>query len=608
MSGPARQPALLLLALLALLVTARPAPAGNGELSRLENEFKDAIEKVSGATVGCVNKQSVSSGVIVSRSGLVLSDGDAGIEMGRPPRWLDSVEVRVPDAKSGTFRAYTAKLVLRRRDTDSSLWQIEDGPATGFSTYLEPASSDELRVGAFTFVMGNAFSTGEGSPSLTAGVLSHLELLPDGDPGGRLEYFYTSAAVNPGVNGGPVVDSAGRLIGTVSTWATAANPQDPCQFLGRVIPIDRLRPLYADLPAAKNLFPRREPRGTRSQESQALETVLHLTGQASRGALVSLDVRRTNAVSASVPGPRGPVEVRRYQGPVCGTLVSEDGLIVTSLYNLTNITELMYSQWTRNPASVRLVHGLSEIESVRACFADGRDYAAELISHHEGLGIALLKADLSEAAGATGVARKPLPEAPPEAFVQGAFTLGLGNPFGKRGCDDPLLTFGILSKLHGDVDDPWRETWQTDAGVTDGNCGGAAVDIEGRLLGILTMWTATGHGRNSGVGFIVPWPAVKAVLPRMAKGESFRIGALGITWDGVPGSAPEFTSVRPDSAADKAGFAKGDVITRIDDQDVSDIGACISILRRRYAGETVHITVRRGEQALAADVLLQDRD
>ena len=77
-----------------------------------------------------------------------------------------------------------------------------------------------------------------------------------------------------------------------------------------------------------------------------------------------------------------------------------------------------------------------------------------------------------------------------------------GDPSGSKSLIDPLLTMGILSKVHADTAAaPWRGMWQTDAGAIDGNVGGAAVDLEGRLLGMLTFWDPARHGRNSGIAF-----------------------------------------------------------------------------------------------------------
>lgn len=612
----------LLLLALALCVAPRPAVAGSAELARLEKEFKKAIDKVSAATVACVapsagGRQLGSSGVIVSRQGLVLSDGDAGLVMprkpGEKPYLADELEVRVPDLRKGGYRAYKAKVVQRERKYDTCLLRIEDGPRAGFNDYLQLGSSDDLRIGAFTFLMGNAFNlSDEGSPSLTAGVISNFQPMPRGQAGGRHEFFYTNAAVNPGVNGGPVVDVAGRLVGIVSTWVrtSSGNTKNPFQNLGKVLPIDRLRSIYANVDDAKELFAERVSRDYDAPSTRALETVLHHTAHGAYGALVSLDVKRKRPVSALVPGRKGPVEYPRYDGPVSGILVSDDGLVVTSLYNLTSTIELMFPQWGRGaPPEAHFDTGLADIEGIDAYFHNGFATTAALVGYHQGLGVALLQLATTGPAdaGATGARPVAIPKAPAEAFRPGAFTLAVGNPFGKERSDDPLLSFGILSKRHSpDIDDAWRGLWQTDAGVTDANCGGAVLDIEGRLLGMQHIWTNTRHGRNSGIAFVVPWPDIAAALPRLQKGENFRRPFLGVSWKD-PGGAPTLKEVIADTAAAAAKLRADDLIVALDDTDVKTVADCVAILSRKWSGETLKIRVRRGADTVEVIAVLGSR-
>ena len=613
---------ILLFCLIVGMVGAPALPrawAGRDPLVKLEKEFKQAIDRVSAATVTCVAKgaapgQYGSSGVIVSRKGLVLSDGDPGVVLkrGQKPQYTDEVEIRVPNLRKGGYRAYDARIVRRSKKDDSCLLRIVKPPTSGFQNYLQIGSSDDLKIGAFTFVMGNAFHlSNEGSPSLTAGIVSNLEPRARGAGGGRYEFFYTSAAVNPGVNGGPVVDATGRLVGIVSTWVSARGKdgaKNPRQFLGKIVPIDRLGPIYADLPEASELFPKRKQRGNLAPEAQALESVLYHTAHQVYGSLVSLEITRKKPVSTLVPGPRKPVNTPRYEGPVSAVLV-EDGYAITSLYNLTSIVEIMFPQWGRGaPSEARFDTGLADIESMRAIFSDRHAVPAKLVGYHQGLGVALVKLELEPAqAGETGVARKPVAKAPMEAYVAGAFALALGNPFGDQDAADPLLAFGILSKRHADyITDAWRASWQTDAGVTDANCGGAAVDIEGRLFGMLHLWSTTRHGRNSGIGFVVPWPAIATCMPRLKKGQNYRRPFLGVSWKS-PTGAPKLKTVVPKSAAEAAGLRVGDLILKLDGTQMKSVKDCTQILSRKWSGDSLRVQVLRDGAALDIDVVLGGR-
>lgn len=595
-----------------------PAPAGaGGGIPAVEKEFKKAIEKVSPACVICVprgvanEKRGSSSGVVISRDGYVLSDGEVGKVVKREGRrerlekLVDEVDVRVPDLERGGFATYPAVVVRRNRSINAALLRILAPPAGGFRDCLPPATSEHLRVGDFTFVMGNAFDMAkEAPPTLTAGVVSSLTPLPAGDGGGAFESIYTSAAVNPGVNGGPCVDIEGRLVGTVSTWLPAV-PGEPYQFLGKVVPMDRIRAACEDLPEAGRLFGDPPKRRRSAKASQALERVFRFMARRARPAVVSLEVKRKQALGIRALGQRGLVDSPRYLGPVSGVLVDDDGWIVTSLYNLANTLELLLPG-TKLPPLQQVGTGLQAIESVTVYLPDGGQAEAQVVAHDGRLGIALLKAELPQG-DATRVASRTLEAAPPDAFEVGRFVLALGNPFGEQGNPDPLLTIGILAKQHA-VDAPaaWRGQWQTDAGVTDGNCGGALVDLEGRLLGILQIWHPAGHGRNSGIGFVVPWPEVVKALPCLEKGVSPARGFLGVRWR--PGATdPTLVEVLPETPAAAAGLQPGDRIVAVMGRPTRTVREVHGALVFRWEGETLSITVERDGKTVEVEVTLAAR-
>ena len=248
----------LLATLLCAAATLTPATAsGDGAATLVEKEFAAAIRTVTPATVFIVAKPSLgpspgSSGVIVTRNGYVLSDKDAGAYYrqrtgadgkpitgrgGRPDMEVvhaDDVEVRFPDLKRGTYEVFPAKVVRRVPDLDSTLLKIVAPPGKTFPAVV-PSDSDHLDVGHFAFAMGMTFpnptATG-GAASLTGGVISALIPQPPGSEGGRWADVYTSAAVNPGVNGGPLVDVEGRLVAIISTWGRLEDA-NPFQFLGQ---------------------------------------------------------------------------------------------------------------------------------------------------------------------------------------------------------------------------------------------------------------------------------------------------------------------------------------------------------------------------------------
>jgi S1-C subfamily serine protease len=245
--------------------------------------------------------------------------------------------------------------------------------------------------------------------------------------------------------------------------------------------------------------------------------------------------------------------------------------------------------------------GLRAIGEAAVHLPTGGRAPARYVAHDGRLGIVLFRADLGNVLGAgptVTAGPTPLPPAPPDAYVEGRIVLALGNPFGARPHADPLLTFGILSKRHApDVPDPWRGQWQTDAGATDANCGGAVVDLKGRLLGMLQVWSPPRHGRNSGIGFVVGYDQIAASLPALKEGRSLVRGVLGVNLDPAA-SGVVLQAVVPDSPAARAGLRAGDRILAVGEVEVADVQRFRGLLLNRWAGDRVRIRYERdGEEA-----------
>jgi S1-C subfamily serine protease len=610
MTGAALRTCLGAVALLGLLGAAPVSGAEErASLPGIESEFKEAIKKVAPATVICSavgahKDQEGSSGVLVSRNGLVLSDRDAahvmkevklpgqggtGLTRGHD---VNEAEIRVPDVDTGTFKNYRARVIRRDHDADTMLLRITNPPKGGFTRWVAMGSSDDLQVGDFTFAVGNAFNLSkDAAPSLTAGVVSSLVPNPPGHRDGRYETLMSSAAVNDGVNGGPLVDAEGRLVGTVSTYMTASDPAECGQFLSKVIPVQRLRRVYGDLPEAAELFPEAKPAKARSKQAAALETAFHEAAQSSYGAVASLVVERTDKLRVCVPTQRGPLDMDRFSGPVSAVVVSPNGELITSLYNLANTISLAHPPGVLEALKdeYTLEAGLKGIVKITAWFADGRKAPARLISYDPHLAVAFLKADLP-------AGEAPLPVLKPaaaEAFREGRFALALGNPFGAKPLPSPLLTVGILSKEHAlSTPAAWRGNWQTDAPATDANCGGALVNLRGELYGMLQIWDARFHGRSSGIGFVVPWRAIEAALPELRAGKAWKRAWLGISSD-PKDPQPRIDKVMERSPAAAVGLRAGDRIRAVDGYSPRDLEEMLLSLRYRFAGDRVRMTIER---------------
>lgn len=600
------------------LLAAVPAEAvgAPGLAGVVEDEFEAAIKAVYPATVFCVAPKRFgpspgSSGVLVTRDGYVLSDGDAGAYYkpvpgpdGRPrpeKAHADEIEVRVPDLKRGTYTAYLAKRVRRVESIDTSLLKIEKPPAAGFP-FVVPGASRHLAVGQFTFAVGTSFPQGEssGSSSLTVGVVASLKPLEAGDPAGAWAEIVTSAAVNPGVNGGPLVDARGTLVGIISTWGQAT-PDEPFQFLGKAFPIDRIRYAYRDLPNFATVFPDPRTLTARARQTAMLEAAIAGAVEKASRSVVSLEVARSAPLATRVPNR----QVGRYQGPTSGVVVGEEGWVVASLYAFADTLPIsVTTTLPGRPPDAAVVADLGAISGITAWLPRGRSAPARIVSHHQRLGIVLLKVDLPE--GDVLVPVEPLPSS---EIRPGRLVVGVSDPFGKDRRPHPLVSLGMVSRLHPeDALDAWGGCFQTDANLTDGTVGGALVDVRGRFLGLATLWLTVQHGRNSGIGFGVPWSRIEAALPAMKAGESFLVytAMMRVSMKADPDRAI-LDAVDPGGPAEAAGLKAGDRILAIDGKALERTEQLRLRLRSRRPGDEVVVTYERDGKRAETKVVLAAR-
>jgi S1-C subfamily serine protease len=103
-------------------------------------------------------------------------------------------------------------------------------------------SSADLQVGQMALAIGNPFGLDQ---TLTTGVVSALDREIESIPGRVIRnVIQTDAAVNPGNSGGPLLDSAGRLIGVNSS---ILSPSGASAGIGFAIPVDEVNRIVTEL-------------------------------------------------------------------------------------------------------------------------------------------------------------------------------------------------------------------------------------------------------------------------------------------------------------------------------------------------------------------------
>ena len=204
-----------------------------------ESTVIDAVDKTSPAVVSIVVKtvnfdffsgpttsdQGIGTGFIVDRNGLIVTNS------------------HVVDDPSGEYtvvtkdgKTYEVNRINLDEPSDLAIIEIS---ARNLPT-VEFADSDNLKVGQMAIAIGNAL--GRFQNTVTVGVISGIsrQLQATGGLGGVKTYenvIQTDAALNPGNSGGPLVNSAGQVIGiNVATSIGADN-------ISFALPVNTLIPI-----------------------------------------------------------------------------------------------------------------------------------------------------------------------------------------------------------------------------------------------------------------------------------------------------------------------------------------------------------------------------
>ena len=281
---------------------------------------------------------------------------------------------------------------------------------------------------------------------------------------------------------------------------------------------------------------------------------------------------------------QGAPRQREKIGSGSGVIIREDGYIVTNNH---------------------VIEGATEIE---VTLNNNEKYSAVLVGTDPATDVALLKVE------ATGLPFIPFADS--DKLRLGEWVIAIGSPYDLRS----TITAGIVSAKGRSMPNYSGEFKiesfiQTDAAVNPGNSGGALVDKSGRLVGINTAIISQ-TGSYTGYSFAVPSNIVKKIVYDLIDFGSVKRAILGITMqaidDKIAGelklssrNGVYIVEVSKNSAADKAGLAKGDVIIAVDSVKITTPSSVQEVISRFSPGDKATVTIIRDGKEKNVEVVFK---
>ncbi len=257
---------------------------------------------------------------------------------------------------------------------------------------------------------------------------------------------------------------------------------------------------------------------------------------------------------------------------------------------------------------VENVRGGGAGSSFDVIFSDNRREKATLVGRDPATDIAVLQIP---ARGGLKVA----PLANSDDVPVGATVLAIGSPLGEF---QNTVTTGVVSGKGRRVQVSQRvfldDLIQTDAAINPGNSGGPLIWAAARrVIGMNTL--IADPSQAQGLGFAVSANTIRTVADELIKSGAIERGFIGIQYAplspraavalGLPPAAGiQISQVVPGTPAEQAGLRVGDVVTRLNDQQIDEQHPLQSLLVKFRPGDRVRLTIIRGTATHTADVTL----
>lgn len=254
-------------------------------------------------------------------------------------------------------------------------------------------------------------------------------------------------------------------------------------------------------------------------------------------------------------------------------------------------------------------HVVEDANKVTVTLSDGRAFDATVVGTDAQTDLAVVKIDASSLSYLHFLSNslEHLSVLDPVVAVGNALALPGG----------PTWTTGVVSNLGRSIEEEngvvLDDIIQTDAAINAGNSGGPLLNEAGQVIGINVAIASNAEN----IGFAISTDtAIPVVQSLINEGKVLRPW-LGVSVTTVTPTIQQhyhlsvdagalIISVSSGSPADEAGLRAGDVITRMDEEDISTAADLTSAIGSHQVGDRIEIVYYRGNVQEVANAVLEE--
>ncbi|MDF2869544.1 MAG: 2-alkenal reductase [Anaerocolumna sp.] len=246
-------------------------------------------------------------------------------------------------------------------------------------------------------------------------------------------------------------------------------------------------------------------------------------------------------------------------------------------------------------------HVVEGADPINVKFIDGTEAVAIIKGTDSAADLAVISIDLSKIKASTLETIQIAKLGDSDAVKVGEMAVAIGNALGYG----QSTTVGYISAKDREVqvDDKKMVLLQTDAAINPGNSGGALINLNGDVIGINTVKYASSE--VEGMGFAIPIsraiPIIDELMSREVLTENEK-GYLGVIIEDITEEISQMYNwpigvyvkeTVAGGSADNAGILAGDIITKVNDTEITAGTQLKEKVNSYRVGTKISITVKR---------------